>query len=185
MSSVERRILINQLQILSMLGRDHAAAFKRSARLMENAGCDADMLGLARQITMAEVDEPMTFTFRVLSTYAFLQNSFYALDLKEKIQIDHTLLVFPGFEPERERVFADNFTFIRDHLGQFSLLEIRRSAEPQRPMAPFYRKLLALRADDGGALLDYAGIREMIAAIEALLAQDEDHGVELETASAA
>ncbi|HKJ62666.1 MAG TPA: YfbU family protein [Hyphomicrobiales bacterium] len=185
LSNVERRILINQLQILAVLDRKQGKGYESSMRLLAGAMNDADSLEPVRQIAMAEVDEPMTFTFRVLSLYSFLQNAFYALDLKEKLQIDHTALVFPGFDAHSERIYSDHVSFIRNGLGQFTLLEIWNNETPQAPMAPFYRKLLALKVGETDAVLDLAGITDMIETISELLAQTNPNGGQLETASAA
>ena len=185
LSNIERRILINQLQILAMLDRKQAKGYERSLHLLADAADEAGCIESVRQIAMAEVDEPMTFTFRVLSLYSFLQNSFYALDLKEKIQIDHTALVFPGFDVRGERVYSDNVAFIRNGLGQFSLLETRHDEAPQAPMVPFYRDLLALKVDENDDVLDLTEITKVIETINELQAQPPQPSAELKTASAA
>lgn len=183
-SDLERRILINQLQLLAMLDRERAAEYERSASLVKEAGQEVDIHGPARQIAMAEVDEPMSFTFRVLSFYSFLQNSFYALDLKEKIRIDRTALVFSGFYPRDEQIYADHMSFIRDHLGQFSLLEMRQTPKPQTPMVPFYKALLALRTDGNDALLDFEGMTGMINMIKELRIPARQNHVEAKASAA-
>jgi uncharacterized protein YfbU (UPF0304 family) len=185
LSNIERRILINQLQILAMLDRDQGKDYECSLRLLAKDMGYTDCIETVRQIAMARVDEPMTFTFRVLSLYSFLQNSFYALDLQEKIQIDHTALVFPGFNERIERVYSDHASFIRNGLGQFSLLETRKDEEPQAYMAPFYRELLALKMDKNDDVLDLAQITDVIETINGLRAQITKQSVDLETASAA
>lgn len=184
-SDVERRILINQLQILTAIDPKQAHAYERSIRRMTSATNIDGGPEPVRQIAMAEVDEPMTFTFRILSFYSFLQDSFYALDLKEKLRIDHTALVFPGFHEPSEQLYADHVSFIRYNLGQFTLLETRDDEPPQGPMLPFYRELLALKTDRND-VLDHAGITDMIDTINKLHEELSRRGdADLKTASAA
>lgn len=185
LSDAERRILINQLQILTMLDRKQAKDYEHSLHLLDSASGHADCIKSLRQIAMAGADEPMTFAFRVLSLYSFLQSSFYTLDLKEKIQIDHTALIFPGFDERRERVYSDYVSFIRNNLGQFSLLETRDDERPQAAMAPFYKELLALKVEENDDVLDNTQITGVIETINGLRSRMTQDDAELETASAA
>jgi uncharacterized protein YfbU (UPF0304 family) len=118
-----------------------------------------------------------------LSRYAFLQDSFYALDLKEKLLVDHTALVFPGFHEPGEQIYSDHVSFIRYNLGQFTLLETRHEEEPRTEMLPFYRKLLALPIEDRKAPLGFDEITGLIATICELQAQADNRYAEMETAS--
>lgn len=185
MSETEWRILINQFRILSMLDREQIQAYERSINMLAKSTSEAEALASVRQIEIAEVDAPMSFTFRILSFYSFLQNSFYALELKEKIQIDHTALVFPGFHETSENEYNDYVSFIRDSLGQFSLLETIALDTPHAPMIPFYKSLLAIRPSCYDTPLDFDGVTDIIGKIEALLMPAPEDATRLETATAA
>lgn len=184
LSDVERRILHNQIRILAALDPKQARSCERSIRRI--IGAIKDEGGAEPwQIAMAKVDEPMSLTFNILSRYAFLQDSFYALDLKEKLRIDHTALVFPGFHKPSEQIYSDHVSFIRYNLGQFTLLETRQEERPPAEMLPFYRKLLDLPMAGGGAPLGFDAITDMIATISELRAQTDRPCAEMQSASAA
>jgi uncharacterized protein YfbU (UPF0304 family) len=185
LSDVERRILDNQLQILTAIDPKQAKSCARSIRRIAGALKADDGPEPSRQIAMAEVDEPMTLTFSILACYAFLQDSFYALDLKEKLGVDHTALVFPGFHEPSEQIYSDHVSFIRYNLGQFTLLETRHEEKPRTEMLPFYRKLLTLPVEDDKARLGFGEITDMIETISELQAQTDQRGAEMATASAA
>lgn len=184
LSDVEQRILYNQIRILAALDPKQANPEERTIRRKIGATRTDVGLGPSRQIAMAEVDEPMSLTFSILSRYTFLQDSFYALELKEKLSVDHTALVFPGFCEPGEQIYSDYVAFIRYNLGQFTLLETRQEEQPQSEMLSFYRKLLDLPMTDKGPL-GFDAITDVIAAISDLQAQSDPRRVEGKTASAA
>jgi uncharacterized protein YfbU (UPF0304 family) len=185
LSDVERRILNNQIEILTALDPEKGKSCARALRHFSAAMRADGNTEPSRHMAMAEVDEPMSLTFRILSRYAFLQDSFYALDLKEKLRVDHTALVFPGFHEPGEKIYSDHVSFIRYNLGQFTLLETRHEEEPQAAMLPFYRKLLAMPTEDRKAPLGFDEITGLIATISELQTQTDRRRTKMETATAA
>jgi uncharacterized protein YfbU (UPF0304 family) len=175
LSSSERRILINQMKILASLYPLEAKSYEREITMLSIGSPEVYWQTTLREFNKSRLNEEMNFVYQVLQFYETLQNSYYALDLREKIQLDNSALVFPGFHSTQEAILKDYMNFLLDNLGRFSFLETRKPPHSIRPMREFYQELLKqYSSHDDNALFNFAQITSIIAQISKLLMSLED-----------
>lgn len=171
LTDVERRILINQSRILAALYPLETTEFERTAVILSEGfhedWPDAVLKGLKAPL----LKEEMNFVSQVLAMYDWLQKSYYALTLDEKIQIKEQILVFPGFEAQSESEYVSYAKFLLENLARFSITEAAKPLHSHRPMREVYREMLKGLPTSGGDLLGAPQLK----AVAAFLSEIEMH----------
>jgi uncharacterized protein YfbU (UPF0304 family) len=142
LTDVERRILINQSRILAALYPLETTDFERTVEILSEGYYedwpDAVLKGLKQPL----LKEEMNFVYQVLETYDWLQKSYYALALEEKLQLKERTLVFPGFEPASEMAHLAYARFLLENLDRFSFTEVVKPLDAPTPMRAVYQAML-------------------------------------------
>jgi uncharacterized protein YfbU (UPF0304 family) len=162
-TDVERRVLINQARILAALYPLEAHQFERTAEILsqgyQDAWEDVILAGLKKPF----LKETMNFIYQVLDMYDWLQKSYYALTLDEKLRLPEKSLVFPGFCPKEELRHLAYARFLVENLDRFSFVETAEGLMAGRPMSAVYETMLARLPRDGRNVLSAKFLKKMIA----------------------
>lgn len=162
-TDVERRVLINQARILAALYPLEAKQFERTAEILSEgyheAWEDVVLTGLKKPLPKEE----MNFIYQTLAMYDWLQKSYYALHLDEKLRLPEKSLIFPGFDPKQEPRYFSYCRFLLDNLERFAFVETADRLIAPQPMHDVYERMLRLLPRDGGDTLPAEALRGVIA----------------------
>jgi uncharacterized protein YfbU (UPF0304 family) len=163
-TDVERRVLINQARILAALYPLEAKQFERTAEILSEgyheAWADVVLTGLKKPLPKEE----MNFIYQILGMYDWLQKSYYALNLDEKLRLPERSLVFPGFDPKEEPRYFSYCRFLLENLERFAFVETAERLIAIRPMHDIYQRMLHRLPSDGGSdMLSAKALRSIIA----------------------
>jgi YfbU domain len=100
--------------------------------------------------------------------YDWLQKSYYALSLEDKLQLKEQTLVFPGFCPKTEKSHITYTTFLLENLDRFAYVEVVRPPHAPQPMRDVYEEMLKGLPSFGGDVLTGAQLKAVIAYMSAL-----------------
>jgi uncharacterized protein YfbU (UPF0304 family) len=153
LTDVERRILINQSRILAALYPLETTEFERTAEILSEGYHEDWQDVVLRGLKAPLLKEEMNFVSQVLAMYSWLQKSYYALTLDEKLDIKEQILVFPGFHAEAEPDHLSYARFLLENLARFSFTEVAKPLNAPRPMRDVYRQMLDALPTSGGNLL--------------------------------
>jgi uncharacterized protein YfbU (UPF0304 family) len=161
-TDVERRVLINQARILAALYPLEAQQFERTAEILSEgyheAWEDVVLVGLKKPLPKEE----MNFIYQTLQMYDWLQKSYYALSLDEKLRLPEKSLVFPGFDPKEETRYLSYCRFLLENLERFAFVETAERLIARRPMHGVYDRMLRRLPRDGSDALSAAMLRTII-----------------------
>ncbi len=162
LTDVERRILINQSRILAALYPLEAPEFERTIKILSEGFQEGYPEIVMKGLKSSFMKEEMNFVYQVLEMYDWLQKSYYALTLEQKLQLKEQTLVFPGFCPETESSHVAYATFLLENLDRFSYVEVRKPLTATQPMREIYREMLKGLADFGGDFLTASQLKAII-----------------------
>ena len=168
LTDVERRILINQSRILARLYPLEAPDFERTAKILAEGYQEGWQEMVLRGLKAPHLKEDMNFVYQVLEMYDWLQKSFYALTLEDKLELKEQRLIFPGFCPESEKQHIAYAAFLLENFDRFSYVEVDRPMHSARPMREFYDEMLRGLPSFGGHLLTHAQLKAVIAYMTAI-----------------
>lgn len=153
LTDVERRILINQSRILAALYPLEASSFEQAAKILAEGFHEEWQEVVQKGLKAPFLKEEMNFVYQVLALYDWLQKSYYALSLEDKLHLQEKTLVFPGFDPVTEKRHLTYAQFLLENLDRFSFTEVVKPLTAPRPMCAIYEcMLLELPMDTAGAL---------------------------------
>lgn len=168
LTDVERRILINQSRILAALYPLDAPEFERAIEVLSEGYQEAWPDLVLKGLKSTFPKEDMNFIYQVLGMYDWLQKSFYALTLEDKLQLKERTLVFPGFCPKTETRHIAYATFLLENLDRFSYVEVIKPLHASQPMRDIYQEMLKDVPRFGGDALTAAQLKAIIAYISAI-----------------
>jgi len=162
LTDVERRILINQSRILAALYPLETTEFERTVQILSD-GYQEDWPEIVlKGLKVPLLKEQMNFVYHVLEMYDWLQKSYYALTLEEKLQLKERTLVFPGFDAESEEQHLAYTRFLLENLDRFSFTEVVKPLDAARPMREIYREMLKELPAAGGELLTAPQLKALV-----------------------
>lgn len=165
LSDIERRILINQSRILAALYPLEALHFQRAVELLENGYYEAWHDVVLRGLKEPFPQEEMNFVYQVLNMYDWLQKSYYALSLDEKLQLREAVLVFPGFDARSEKEQLAYSYFLIENLERFSFVEVTQPLGTDVEMSHSYRRMLGTLPFHQNRMLTAGEIAELVATV--------------------
>ena len=174
LTDVERRILINQSRILAALYPLETMEFERTVQILSD-GYQEDWPDIVLKGLKAPLlKEQMNFVYHVLEMYDWLQKSYYALTLDEKLQLNERTLVFPGFDAVSEEQHLSYTRFLLENLDRFSFTEVVKPLDAARPMRDIYREMLKELPVASGDLLSAPQLKALVAYLSGI--EDAAHG---------
>ncbi len=168
LTDVERRILINQSRILAALYPLEAPDFERAVEILAEGYQEGWQDVVMKGLKAPYLKEEMNFVYHVLAMYDWLQKSYYALSVEDKLQLKERTLVFPGFEPKAERRHLSYATFLIDNLDRFAFVEVMRPLGAPMPMRDIYEEMLKGLPSFGADVLSAAQLKAVIAYMSAI-----------------
>jgi uncharacterized protein YfbU (UPF0304 family) len=159
LTDVERRILINQSRILAALYPLESNDFERTAEILAEGFHEGWQEAVLKGLKTPLLKEEMNFVFQVLAMYDWLQKSYYALSLEDKLHLQERTLVFPGFEPRTERRELTYAHFLLENLDRFSFTEVAKPLNAHRPMRHIYTGMLDALPNDNRSVLCAAQLK--------------------------
>jgi uncharacterized protein YfbU (UPF0304 family) len=163
LSDVERRILINQYEILAVLRPKEAESFNRCAEIIR-AGYyemwDDEAIGwLSKPMLRKE----MLYVADVLDMYDWLQISYDRLPEAEKATIDASEVLFPGFDGNNETEYMGYARFLREKMDRFTTVGAPHGLNSHHPTRHMYNAMLrVLPKREGVFYLSAAKIRAVL-----------------------
>jgi uncharacterized protein YfbU (UPF0304 family) len=161
-TDVERRVLINQARILAALYPLEARQFERAVEILSEgyheAWEDVILSGLKKPF----LKEDMNFIYQTLEMYDWLQKSYYALSLDEKLRLPERSVIFPGFDPKEEPRHLSYCRFLLENLERFAFVESADRLIAEQPMREIYERMLHLLPRDGRDVLSAKSLRKVI-----------------------
>ena len=161
-TDVERRVLINQARILAALYPLEAPHFDRAIEILSEgyheAWEDVILKGLKRPF----LKEDMNFIYQTLEMYDWLQKSYYALSIDEKLQLPERCLIFSGFCPKEEPRHLSYCRFLLENLERFSFVETTDRLMAGQPMREIYARMLDRLPRDGRSFLSIKSLKTII-----------------------
>lgn len=162
LTDVERRILINQSRILAALYPLEASEFEQVIKILSEGYQENYQDVVLKGLKPSFTKEEMNFVYQVLEMYDWLQKSYYALTLEQKLQLREQTLVFPGFCPDTETSHIAYATFLLENLDRFSYVEVRKPLNASQPMREIYEEMLKGLADFGSDFLTASQLKAII-----------------------
>lgn len=162
LTDVERRILINQSRILAALYPLEAPDFEKAIKILSEGYQEGYQDVVLKGLKPSFIKEEMNFVYQVLEMYDWLQKSYYALTLEQKLQLKEQTLVFPGFCPKTEASHIAYATFLLENLDRFSYVEMKKPLHAPQPMREVYEEMLKGLADFGGDFLTASQLKAII-----------------------
>jgi uncharacterized protein YfbU (UPF0304 family) len=169
LTDVERRILINQSRILAALYPLETLEFERTAEILSEGYHEDWPDTVLRGLKTPLLKEEMNFVSQVLATYDWLQKSYYALTLDEKLRIKEQMLVFPGFEAQSEPEYLSYAQFLVENFARFSVMEVAKPLNSRQAMRGAYREMLNRFPAAGGALLAPSELKAAVAFVSEMI----------------
>lgn len=166
LSDIERRILINQSRILAALYPLETTNFLRAVDLLEGGFHEAWHEVVLRGLKEPFPKEEMNFVYQVLDMYDWLQKSYYALSLDEKLQLREAVLVFPGFGRHSEKQHLAYAYFLIENLERFSFVEVTQPLGTDIAMAETYQQMLEILPPHKDGMLTCAQIVKLITVVK-------------------
>ncbi len=163
LSDVERRILINQYEILAALRPKEADDFNRCAEIIR-AGYyemwDDEAIGwLSDPIPREE----MNYVGDVLDMYGWLQSSYDQLPEAEKATIEASEVLFPGFDGNGETEYMGYARFLREKMDRFTSVRALEALNSHCPTQHMYKAMLkVLPKREGVFYLSASKIRAVL-----------------------
>jgi uncharacterized protein YfbU (UPF0304 family) len=161
-TDVERRVLINQARILAALYPLEASQFEKTAEILSEGYHEAWEDVVLRGLKQPLPKEEMNFIYQTLEMYDWLQKSYYALSLDEKLRLPERSLVFPGFDPKEEPRFFSYCGFLLENLERFAFVETAERLIAIQPMYGVYERMLRRLPLDGSDTLSAKALRVII-----------------------
>lgn len=168
LTDVERRILINQSRILAALYPLESTEFERTIEILSEGYHESWHEVVLKGLKEPFLKEEMNFVYQVLEMYDWLQKSYYALTLEDKLQLKEQMLVFPGFDPKTERRHLAYATFLLGNLERFAFVEVSKPLAAPKPMCGTYEEMLKGLPAFGGDILAPSQLKAVMAYISAL-----------------
>lgn len=168
LTDVERRILINQSRILAALYPLESTEFERTIEILSEGYHESWHEVVMRGLKQPFLKEEMNFVYQVLEMYDWLQKSYYALTLEDKLQLREQMLVFPGFEAKTERRHLAYATFLLGNLERFAFVEVTKPLSAPKPMSGTYEEMLKGLPTVTGDILPPAQLKAVMAYLSAL-----------------
>lgn len=168
LTDVERRILINQSRILAALYPLEAAEFERAIQILSEGYQEGWQETVLKGLKSPLLKEEMNFVYQVLEMYDWLQKSFYALTLEDKLELKEQQLIFPGFCPETEKRHLAYATFLLENFDRFSYVEVVKPLHAARPMRDFYDEMLKGLPSFGGNILAPSQLKAVLSYMAAI-----------------
>jgi uncharacterized protein YfbU (UPF0304 family) len=169
LTDVERRILINQSRLLAALYPLEAAEFERTVKILSEGYQEGWQEVVLKGLKAPLLKEDMNFVSHVLEMYDWLQKSFYALSLADKLHIKEQALAFPGFCPETEQPYIAYATFLLETFDRFAYVEVLKPLHTLRPMREVYDEMLRELSNFGGSVMTAAQLKAVIAYTSAVI----------------
>jgi uncharacterized protein YfbU (UPF0304 family) len=163
LTDVERRILINQSRILAALYPLETTDFERTVEILSEGYYEDWPDTVLKGLKQPLLKEEMNFVYQVLEMYDWLQKSYYALTLEEKLQLKERTLVFPGFEPASEMAHLAYARFLLENLDRFSFTEVVKPLHSRRPMRGVYQAMLQELPAPRGDLVSAPQLKAVVA----------------------
>jgi uncharacterized protein len=140
LNKFERRLLMNQYRILSLLDQSNADHYNKLRDALENgyvASYQDDLFaGILDGLSM----EQCAFVREVMNMFDALQRSYDALDDKQGIEEERTK--FPGFDSDYELAHLGYARFVVEREGRFSHLKpFSADFISHTPMLDRYRRM--------------------------------------------
>ncbi len=161
-TDVERQVLINQARILAALYPLEAREFERSIEILSEgyheAWEDVVLKGLKRPL----IKEDMNFIYQALEMYDWLQKSYYALSIDDKLHLPERSLIFCGFCPKEEPRYLSYCRFLLENLDRFSFVETTDRLMAEQPMRDVYAGMLDRLPRDGRHFLSAKSLKIVI-----------------------
>jgi uncharacterized protein YfbU (UPF0304 family) len=148
-TDVERRVLINQARILAALYPLEADRFERTIEILSEGYHEAWEDVILRGLKQPFLKENMNFIYQTLDMYDWLQKSYYALNLDEKLRLSEKTLIFPGFCPKEEPRHLSYCRFLLENLERFAFVETADRLIAEQPMSAVYERMLNRLPRDG------------------------------------
>jgi uncharacterized protein YfbU (UPF0304 family) len=168
LTEVERRILINQSRILAALYPLESTEFERAIEILSEGYHESWHEVVLKGLKEPFLKEEMNFVFQVLEMYDWLQKSYYAQTLEDKLQLKEQLLVFPGFDPKTERRHLAYATFLLENLERFAFVEVTKPLNAAKPMCETYEEMLKGLPACGGEILPPSQLKAVMAYMSAI-----------------
>ncbi|WP_170937285.1 MULTISPECIES: YfbU family protein [Rhodomicrobium] len=168
LTDVERRILINQSRILAALYPLEAPEFERTIEILSEGYHEGWQDVVLKGLKAPFPKEEMNFVYQVLEMYDWLQKSFYAISLEDKVQLKEQTLVFPGFDPRTERSHQAYATFLIERLDRFAFVEVTKPLAAPVPMRAVYEEMLKGLPSFGADVLSATQLKAVIAYMSAI-----------------
>jgi uncharacterized protein YfbU (UPF0304 family) len=161
-TDVERRVLINQARILAALYPLEAHRFERTIEILSEgyheAWEDVVLTGLKKPL----IKEDMNLIYQILDMYDWLQKSYYALTLDEKLRLPEKSLIFPGFDPREEPRHLAYGRFLLENMDRFTFVEAADRLIAKQPMCEVYDRMLNRLPRDGRDFLSAISLERII-----------------------
>ena len=161
-TDVERRVLINQARILAALYPLEARQFERTAEILSEGYQEAWEDVILKGLKKPFLKENMNFIYQTLDMYDWLQKSYYALSLDEKLRLPEKCLIFPGFDPKEEPRHLSYCRFLLENLDRFSFVETSDRLMVDQPMCPVYERMLHRLPRDGRDFLSAMSLEKVL-----------------------
>jgi uncharacterized protein YfbU (UPF0304 family) len=161
-TEVERRVLINQARILAALYPLEAKQFEKTAEILSEGYHEAWEEVVLRGLKKPHPKEDMNFVYQTLEMYDWLQKSYYALNIDEKLRLPERSLVFPGFDPKEEPRFFSYCRFLLENFERFNFVETAERLIAIQPMHGVYERMLLRLPTDAGDTLSAKALRVII-----------------------
>jgi uncharacterized protein YfbU (UPF0304 family) len=161
-TDVERRVLINQARILAALYPLEASQFERTIEILSEGYHEAWEDVILKGLKKPFLKEQMNFIYQTLEMFDWLQKSYYALNLDEKLRLPERSLIFPGFDPKEEPRHLYYCRFLIENLDRFAFVETSDSAVADQPMYEIYERMLNRLPRDGRDFLSAKSLEKVI-----------------------
>ena len=162
LSDVERRVLINQARILAALYPLEASQFERTIEILSEGYQDAWEEVILDGLKRPLLKEDMNFIYQTLEMYDWLQKSYYALSLDEKMALPERCLIFTGFCLREEKRQFSYCRFLIEHLDRFAFVETTEDLIADQPMYETYERMLNRLPRDGRSHLSGKSLRTVL-----------------------
>lgn len=168
LTDVQRRILINQYEILAALRPKEAAYFDRCAEIIRRGYYE-----FWPDYVTGDLDDPMAqkeliYVMDVLEMYDRLQVSFDRLPESEKTKVAANEVLFSGFDGGSERAYMAYARFLREKMERFTTVRLDHELDSHFPTRDKYEAMLkVLPRLDGDGTLTATQIRAVLDASSA------------------
>jgi uncharacterized protein len=152
-SDVERRVLINQARILAALYPLEARQFERTIEILSEGYHEAWEEVVFKGLKRPFLKEDMNFIYQTLEMYDWLQKSYYALTLNEKVHLPERSMIFSGFCPKEEPRHYSYCRFLLENMDRFAFVETTDTLMAEQPMVDVYERMLNRLPRDGRSTL--------------------------------